>query len=627
MTQGNVPAIQNSSLSQCSNTATAVFDLTSAQSNISTTANISFDYYVNQADAMAGNGNTIANPAAYSSGNAIIYVRVKSATCFKIAQLQLNITQSASPTITASSNTICYGGSVTLTSGSPTGNTWSTGATTPSITVTAPGTYTLTNTAGSCTGSPASITILAESNPDVQISGNLIFCQGSSTVLTASSQSAGNTYTWSNGVNGAINTVNAPGTYTVTAITSSGCQYQKSVTVAMDNAIIVNIAPPAQINCNNSQVTLNATASVYQPGATFLWTATGGGFIVSGANTLTPTVNNGGTYTLTITSATPSGCTGQASVTVIKNITPPTITVSAPKTSICLGESVILTANGAATYNWTGLTGNGNTQMVSPTATTTYTVTGTGANGCPAQTPATITIKVVPEIVSPLQDIEICKGDKGILDAGTGPGYTYLWNTGATTPTINAELEGTYSVTISNGGCSKTFTAKVKYIAQPEILGIIYKDNTLTITIKNNGSVPAEYSIDGGIIWQPSHIFTNVMRNTQYSIKVRNTNTSCVTTTTYYTFFMSNVITPNNDGKNDVINFSEISKYGNFQGSIFDKYGKNIFKISTKTPIWDGKYLGSPLSSDTYWYRLFWEDKITKKPVETSGWILLKNRD
>lgn len=627
VTQGLVPAVQNSSLSQCSNTATATFDLTSSQPNISTTAAISFDYYVNQADAVAGNTNTIANPTTYNSGNATIYVRVKSATCFKVAQLQLSVTQYPVPTISASSTAICYGGSVTLTSSNATGNTWSTGATTQSITITNPGTYTLTGSNGLCSSTPASITIAAENNPNLQISGNLSFCQGSSTVLTATSQGTGNTFTWSNGVNGPTNTITSPGTYTVTATTPSGCQYQKSVIVLMDNAITVNIAPPEQITCVNPQVTLNATASIYQPGATFLWTAANGGTIVSGANTLTPTVNNAGTYTLTITSATPSGCVNQASVTVIKNTTLPTITVSAPKTTICLGESVTLTATGAATYTWTGLTGSGNTQVVSPTATTTYTVTGTGANGCPAQTPATITIKVVPEIVSTLKDIEICKGDKSILDAGTGPNYTYLWSTGATTQTINVELAGSYSVTINNGVCSKTFTATVKYIVTPEILSIDYKDNTLTINIKNSGNLPAEYSIDGGVTWQSSNIFTHVLRNTQYPIKVRNRGALCETNATYYTFFMSNVITPNSDGRNDVINFSEISKYGNFQGSIFDKYGKTIFKISTKTPIWNGRYLDSPLPSDTYWYRLFWEDKITKKPVEISGWILLKNRD
>ncbi|SFN57998.1 gliding motility-associated C-terminal domain-containing protein [Chryseobacterium oleae] len=627
VTQGVVPTIQNSSLSQCSNSATAVFNLTSSQQGISTMTALSFDYYVNQADALAGNANTIPNPTAYTSGNTTVYVRVKSSTCFKVAQLQLSVTQFPVPTITASSSTICYGGSVTLTSSNATGNTWSTGATTPSITITTPGTYTLTGSNGLCASTPASVTILSETNPTINISGNLTFCQGASTTLTASAQGTGNTFVWSNSVNGAVNTVNVPGTYTVTITKPSGCQYQKSATVVMDAAIIVNIAPPAQITCTNSQITLNATASIYQPGSTFAWTASNGGVIVSGANTLTPTVNNSGTYTLTITSATPFGCSNQASVTVIKNTTPPTLSVSAPKLTICMGESVLLTATGAATYTWTGLPGNGNTQMVSPTTTTTYTVTGTGANGCTALTPATITIKVVPEIVSALHDIEICKGDKSILDAGAGPNYTYLWSTGATTRTINVELAGTYSVTISNGVCSKTFTATVNYIVTPEILSIVYKDPTLTINIKNSGNLPAEYSIDGGLTWQSSNVFTNVLRNTQYPVKVRNRGALCETNATYYTFFMSNVITPNSDGKNDVINFSEISKYGNFQGSIFDKYGKEVFKISTKTPIWNGRYLDRPLPSDTYWYRLFWEDRVSKKPVEISGWVLLKNRD
>ncbi|MCY1663447.1 T9SS type B sorting domain-containing protein [Chryseobacterium sp. SL1] len=624
--QGAVPVVQNSSLSVCSNNNTGTFNLTSAQPNISTTTGVTFSYYLNQADALAGNSNTIANPSAYISGNATIYVLVKSGSCSKIAELQLIVNVKPIPTITASSNVICNNNPVTLTSGSATGNTWSNGATTQSISVSAPGTYTLTYNNGTCTSDPVSVTITQGTDPNVQISGNLNFCEGASTVLTASANGTGNTFSWSNGATTATTTVNASGIYTVTVTTPDGCQYTRSATVTMDPAIVINISPPAEINCTNAQVTLNATTSVYQPGSTFLWTATGGGNIVSGANTLTPVVNNSGTYTLTITSPTSNGCVKQGSVTVIKNITPPIISVSAPKISICKGESIALTAMGAATYTWTGLTGNGNTQIVSPTITTTYTVTGIGTNGCSATTPATITITVVPEIVSTLKNIEICKGDKGILDAGSGPNYSYSWNTGATSQTINVDTAGTYSVTISNGVCSKTFTATVGYIATPQIKEITYKDPFLTIIVQNNGNVPIEYSIDGGVTWQASNTF-QVLKNTKYSIRVRNRGATCDTTAEYYTFFMANVITPNSDGSNDVIDFSEISKYGNFEGGIFDRYGKEVFRPTTKTPIWDGKYIGRPLPTGTYWYKLQWEDKIIKKPVQLSGWILLKNRD
>lgn len=624
--QGVVPVVQNASLNNCSNTTTAVFNLTDAQPNISTTSGITFDYYENLADANAGNTSTIATPTTYTSGNATIYVRVKSATCAKVISLQLTVTPLPTPTITSSASTICFGSSVILTSSATTGNTWSNGATTQSITVTSGGTYTVTATNGTCTSAPATITLTAESDPNVQISGNLNFCSGSSTTLTATANGTGNTFLWSNGTTGATATITTSGTYTVTVTTPNGCQYTRSANVVADPAIIVNIATPGQIDCTNPQITLNASSSTYQPGATFQWIATAGGTIVSGANTLTPIVNNGGTYTLTITSATPNGCIKQSSVTVVKNTTPPIVSVSAPKLKICLGESITLTAMGASSYIWTGLTGNGNTQVVSPTTTTTYTVTGTGTNGCSATTPATVTITVVPEIVSTLQNIEICKGDTGILDAGSGPNYSYAWSTGATTQTINVTTAGTYSVTINNGACSKTFTSTVGYIVTPQIKEIIYNDNLLTIVVQNNGNVPLEYSIDNGVTWQVHNVF-NVLRNTKYSIRVRNRGASCDTTAEYYTFFMANVITPNSDGKNDNIDFSEISKYGNFEGGIFDRYGKTVFKPSTKTPVWNGKYIGNPLPTGTYWYKLQWEDRITKKPVELSGWILLKNRD
>ncbi|MBD8084481.1 choice-of-anchor L domain-containing protein [Chryseobacterium caseinilyticum] len=628
VTQGTVPVVQNSSLSVCSATATALFNLTSAQSNISTTSGVTFDYYLNQADAIAGNANTITTPAAFTSASTIIYVRVKSSTCSKIVQLQVTVNQIPTPVITASSPTICFGGSVTLTSNITTGNTWSTGATTQSITVTNAGTYTLTYSNNVCTSQPASITLTKESDPNVQITGNLMFCQGSSTVLTATANGTGNTYSWSNGGTTGSTTVTTAGVYTVTVTTSAGCQYQKSVTVQADPLITVNITPTNQIiTCNNPQITLNASTSVYQPGATFQWTSTNGGVIVSGANTLTPVISNGGTYTLTITSATPLGCVKQASITILKDTNPPVLTLIAPATKICLGQSINLTASGAATYTWTGLPGNGATQTVSPTTTTTYTVTGIGANGCAATTPATLTITVVPEIESTLKNVEICKGDIGILDAGAGPNYTYLWNTGETSQTISVQTAGNYSVTINNTVCTKVFQAVVSYILVPVIKEVIYKDNTLTINATNNGSIPLEYSIDGGVSWQGSNVFTHVLKNSLYDIRVRNRSSSCTASISYYTFFMTNAITPNNDGINDVIDFTEISKYGNFEGNIFDKYGKSLFKPSVKTPVWDGKYIGRPLPTDTYWYRLFWKDKVTGNPVEISGWILLKNRD
>ncbi|WP_291901820.1 hypothetical protein [Chryseobacterium sp.] len=53
---------------------------------------------------------------------------------------------------------------------------------------------------------------------------------------------------------------------------------------------------------------------------------------------------------------------------------------------------------------------------------------------------------------------------------------------------------------------------------------------------------------------------------------------SCYSETHYYTFFLSNNITPNGDGRNEVIDFSEISTYENFEGNIVDNMERLYLK-------------------------------------------------
>lgn len=627
LTVSSTPVVQNATLNECSVATTALFNLTAAQNLISANPNAIFSFYQNLADAQAGSANTIANPTAYTSGNALIYVLVKAGTCTSIAELQLNVVAIPVTNITQSAPAICGNTPVVLTSNYAVGNLWSNGSTNQSITVTVPGTYTLTTTNGNCTGNTASVTLVSTPDPNIQITGNLNFCQGSSTTLTATADGTSNIFSWSNGTNGNTALITTPGVYTVTVTTPSGCVFQKSVTVTMDPAIVINIATPGQINCTNSQITLNASNSVFVPNSTLLWTASGGGNIVSGANTTTPVVNAAGTYTLTITSPNPNGCSAQSQVVVVKNITPPTIAVNASSIKICKGQSVILTAAGAVTYTWTGLTGNGNTQTVTPDVTTTYSVTGVGANGCAAANPTNITIEVVPAIVSVLQNGHMCKGDALTLDAGAGPNYTYLWSTGQTSQAIDVVLPGTYSVVIDNGTCTKSVTAIVTYTVVPEIKEVVFENHTLTITATNPQGTPLEYSLDHGATWQSSNVFSGIESNMNYTITVRNQGMNCSNSVLYFTVYIPNLITPNNDGNNDTISFAELAKYDNFGGGIYDRYGKPVFKASKSNYIWNGQYINYPLPTATYWYQLHWKDPISSKLIEKTGWILLKNRD
>ena len=102
----------------------------------------------------------------------------------------------------------------------------------------------------------------------------------------------------------------------------------------------------------------------------------------------------------------------------------------------------------------------------------------------------------------------------------------------------------------------------------------------------------------------------------------------CGTTLEYFTFIISNAITPNDDGINDTVDFTGISKYNNFAASIFDRYGQEVFKASKTETVWNGRLRNSlNLPTTTYWYRVQWEHPASKKLELRSGWILLKNRN
>ncbi|WP_312076582.1 choice-of-anchor L domain-containing protein [Chryseobacterium sp.] len=555
--------VQNATLLKCYSANGIVYDLTEAQSQITNAAGATFTYYVNQADANAGNTNNIQTPTSFTSaGNQTIYVLVKNGACSYVVTLQLNTTAATALSIATPAVITC---------------------TTPQVTLNA----------------------------------------------SASTVPTGSTIVWSTAGGGNIVSggtslnpvVNAAGTYTltVTNVTQPGnltCTFSANVTVTSNT-----VAPTTTVTatvpqiCPGESVTLTASG-----GATYNWTGLSG---TGNTQTVSPTV----TTSYTVTAVGANGCVSTQPATITIIVGPPTPVIAASKSKICAGESVTLTASGGVTYNWGTLPGNGNTQVVSPTTTTTYQVIALGGNGCTTNIPATVTIEVVPAIVSTLQNVYVCAGDTGILDAGAGPNYSYIWSNGATTQTISTNVPGTYSVTISNGTCSKVFTAQLLNPELPQFTNITYADHMLTITATNPNNSVLEYSIDNGVTWQTSNIFYNVSDNLNYNVRVRNKDADCSNFIEYYTFVVINAITPNRDGINEGVDFSGIANYKNFAASIFDRYGSEIFRASKSELIWDGTLRGMNIPTGTYWYKVQWENPVSKKLELRNGWILLKNRN
>lgn len=252
----------------------------------------------------------------------------------------------------------------------------------------------------------------------------------------------------------------------------------------------------------------------------------------------------------------------------------------------------------------------------------TYYLRLEGNNSC--DNIATLTFKVnVPQSSTTLHDLQICNGSTSVLDAGSG--FTaYKWSTGETTQSITAGV-GDYWVDLySANACVYRQYVKVSAIVSPQISSIDIKDNVATINVMG-GTAPYLYSLDGGA-WQSSNIFTNISEG-RHTISVRSQNGCEPVSQDFVNLRLTNVITPNGDGLNDVIDYSGLMTKANAKLHIYDRYGALVFEGNRANRfIWDGKAKGRPLSTATYWYLIEWQEPNTDTWVKTASWILLENR-
>ncbi|MBA3680191.1 MAG: T9SS type A sorting domain-containing protein [Bacteroidetes bacterium] len=241
--------------------------------------------------------------------------------------------------------------------------TWSTGANTPSITV-SPSVTTNYSVAVNTPSNVSSISVSVNPSPTVTVNSGAI-CSGNNFTITPNGAS---TYTFSGG--NAIVTPTTNSSYTVTGSNASGCTNS-----AVSN-VTVNATPT--ISVNNGTICSGGSFTI-APGGASTYTISGGNTIVA------PTTNT--SYNVTGTSA--AGCVGSnTAVSSVSVNALPTVGASSNQSLICVGQTATLSATGATTYSWLP-SGSGSSITVTPTVSTTYTVNGTDANGCSSSTTVT----------------------------------------------------------------------------------------------------------------------------------------------------------------------------------------------------------------------------------------------
>ncbi|MFA6402582.1 MAG: PKD domain-containing protein [Salinivirgaceae bacterium] len=487
---------------------------------------------------------------------------VPSATVINCAQSTITLNASGSSASAINFNWVATGG----------GNIVSGGSTNTAV-VSSAGTYTLTaehNITG-CTQTGVQIITDDLVPPVVTITGApyYITCTTPSPVLSATVNVASNIDWTGPGVVADATTlsptVNAAGTYIVTATALNGCTDTDNVLVQLNNAppnISVN-PNPDDITCASPTVLISGNTTT--PGATFLWTEiSANGVTITNDATKIATVNGDGDFRFTVTA--PNGCFIFDDVSVAENISTPNLTVLAVDDEVltCSQTTVTLSSSSTTTnalFAWSTLivgatitNGSSPTPIVNMTGNYTVTVTDP-ANGCTTSGTSNVTSNFTPPtmiVAAPIGQIT-CGTPTLQLDAtGSTNTTTYSWvasngghillNPNTAQPTVDAA--GRYTVTgiHTTTGCTDTeFTDVTSDTSIPNIDDFDASPNTLTCNITTVTLRTDALLLGAGvkdILWTTSDgSFINIAQTTltnptvnapgTYVVTITNTSTGC----------------------------------------------------------------------------------------------------
>lgn len=419
--------------------------------------------------------------------------------------------------IFASSNSVCEGNPVTLSGTGANSYTWSGGVNngTPFV-PSSTSSYTVSG-ANSCGTGTALVTVSVNPNPSLTVSpGSVTLCPGNSTTLTASGASS---YTWTGGIiNGNAFVPSSSNIYSVTGTNTFGCigTSTAAVTLLQGPSLSPVASPPL--------ICVGETSSISVTGANnYTWMPGGSN---ASSITVSPTITT--VYSLT---QSIGSCVDVKTVAVIVNGLP-VVSASAFPSSICPLGSSTLSAAGALNYTWQPYGGAGATAVVSPTASTVFTLSvsdGTCANSATLG----LIVNPNPSLSIAASASSVCAGDPATLTISGASTYTWIpiASTGSVI-TVNPISSTSYSVTgTSSLGC----TSMVSQIIHVNPLPLISLTASHPLVCQGGSSTLSasganSYTWTGGFT-SPTTV-VNPTNTTTFSVMGTYTNTGCASTQT-----------------------------------------------------------------------------------------------
>ncbi len=441
------------------------------------------------------------------------------------AQPQVNI---------VGSDSICQGQSVTLTA--PSGFTkylWSNNATTQSITVNSPGTYSVRveNNQGYISKWSLPKQIFTRPNPTtptITVSQGNTICNGQPKTLTVLNTCQGCSYQWSlNNQTGTSIQTNISGSYTVVASNQCGSVSSSQVNLVSDSTPLVPVilSSPSDTICTGQSVllsignTCSSCSYTWQPSNT------------SGA---TLSVTNANTYTATSTNQCGTSVS-QPKLIVAKAAPQSAIINSSLQTNIlCSGQTATLSitnpCNGCS-YQWLPINIQGTSVQVSNAGN--YSVIA--SNSCGNASPASITLSN-PNVTISAASTNLCEGQSATFQLNSNTQPT-LYDLYSNNQLVNSSSANSFTISpaaTSNSGsyyvnatttCGSVQSNTIQLNVYPKPIAQIQAGATAVCSGK---PLTLSTTHAGGVLWQPGSFTSQTItvyptQNTEYKLQASTT--------------------------------------------------------------------------------------------------------
>ncbi len=376
-------------------------------------------------------------------------------------------------------------GNITVTASGGTGNKtfiWSNGTIGSTVTGLVAGTYSvIASDANGCTQTQ-SYTITAPAA--IAITGTIthVTCnlEANGSISVAATGGTGNkTFTWNNGATGAVISSLAAGTYICTASDANNCTATQNFVVTAPNVLAANLLD-FDIACSSvygsAQVSPNGGTAPY----TVNWS--------NGATGNTTSNLIAGNYDVVVNDANACSVIVHFSITQSDNLTVYTSTTDVTCNGLSNGSISVTVNGGDNNYNYIWSNGSAASQL-SGLNSGTYGVIVTDGEGCQGSAESVITEPMALSVAIEIENVSCSGLQDGIANAtvtgGNSP-YTFNWNNGESTQSINDLNSGSVSVNVvDNNGCT---ASAISNIVEPDAIEVDIIILSAETCIGNDGS-------------------------------------------------------------------------------------------------------------------------------------------